>query len=131
MCGDYDPWQHADALALTIDVTTLPPRRRGQYLHHERRILLSERLTQRESRCTLTHEVAHAEVGDTPTLFGPLHWRQERRARRTAATRLIDEAALLRACRMYDGDHRLIANELEVTLDVLEDYEALVLGVAA
>jgi len=31
---------------------------------------------------------------------------------------------------MYEGDPRLIANELDVTLDVLEDYEALVVGVA-
>jgi hypothetical protein len=32
---------------------------------------------------------------------------------------------------MFEGEPRMIANELDVTLEVLEDYAALVLGVAA
>lgn len=127
----YDPWRHARELALTVETLRLPPRRRGQYLHSERRILIAERLTRLEARCTLAHELGHAVSGDQPALFGPLHARQERRARRTAASWLIDQAEYERAAAMFEGEPRLIANELDVTLEVLEDYVALVLGTAA
>lgn len=49
----------------------------------------------------------------------------------TAAEWLIERAQCERAAVMFEGEPRLIANELDVTLEVLEDYVALVLGVAA
>jgi Zn-dependent peptidase ImmA (M78 family) len=113
-------------MGVTVVRVRLADDRCGEYVHAQRLIRLCASLTRREARCTLAHELAHAHYGDVGT-----HWRTERRARRTAAGWLIEQAAYERAAAMFEGEPRMIANELDVTLEVLEDYAALVLGVAA
>ena len=122
----YSPARHARSIGVSVVYTRLAEDRCGEYIHAQRLVRICSTLTRREARCTLAHELAHAHFGDVGT-----HWRTERRARRTAAAWLIDQAEYERAAAMFEGEPRLIANELDVTLEVLEDYVALVLGVAA
>jgi hypothetical protein len=119
---DYDPWQHAERLSLTVEERKLPSRHRGEYHHGERLILLAPGLNHREARCTLTHEILHALAGDTPSPFGPLHRRQEIRARRGAAHLLIDAGEYAAAEQLRDGHLRSIAYDLEVTVRIVTDW---------
>lgn len=65
---------------------------------------------QAERRCTATHELIHAERGDT-TCDPSVH--QE------AARRLIDIKALGEALAFYDGDLHQVADELWVDHETL------------
>ncbi len=118
----YDPWQHAEGLRLTVEERKLSSRHRGEYHHAERLILLTPGLSHREARCTLTHEIQHALVGDLPTPFGPLHRRQEIRARKGAAHLLIDAGEYAAAEQLRDGHLRSIAYDLEVTVRIVNDW---------
>ena len=51
----------------------------------------------------------------------------ELRARRCAASRLISQIEYASAENVYEGDGYLIACELDVTVQVVEDYRRLVL----
>lgn len=120
----YDPWQHAEGLRLTVEERKLPSRHRGEYHHAERLILLAPGLSHREARCTLTHEILHALAGDTSTPFGPLHRRQEIRARKGAAHLLIDAGEYAAAEQLRDGHLRSIAYDLEVTVRIVNDWRS-------
>lgn len=119
---DYDPWQHAEGLRLTVEERKLPSRHRGEYHHGERLILIAPHLSHREARSTLAHEIQHALVGDLPTPFGPVHRRQEIRARKGAALLLIDAGEYATAEQLRDGHVRSIAYDLEVTARIVTDW---------
>lgn len=51
--------------------------------------------------------------------------KMERRCRRETAILLIDPAEYALAERMYDGDPYQMAAELNVTVQIIEDYRAL------
>ena len=119
---DYDPWQHAAALRLEVVERRLAGRRRGEYHHDERLIALAPGMSHREARSTLAHEIQHALAGDLPTPFGPLHRRQEVRARRGAAHLLIDVDEYAAAEQLRDGHLRSIAADLNVTWRIVVDW---------
>ena len=119
---EYDPWHHAEELGLTIQEVRLPARRRGEYVHADRLILLAPRMGHREARCTLAHEIQHAIAGDLPTPFGPAHMRQERLATKRAAALLIDVDEYVAAERLRDGHGPSIAHDLDVTFKTLGDW---------
>lgn len=78
-------------------------------------IWLEQRLLQQERRCAVQHEQIHLERGDDcddPTV--------ERRVRTLTAQRLIDTADLVDAAKWATVPEE-IADELNVTLEVLED----------
>ena len=56
-------------------------------------------LTAAERRCTLAHELVHAERGDVPCGDAVLDVRQEHRVEREAARRLVSWPALLEVSR--------------------------------
>lgn len=112
--GPYDPRTHAAELGVTVEYQPLAGALAGRYLHHRRLIILRPGLTARAERCTLAHEVVHAEYGDLDTTDPILHARQEARADRLAARRLIDPAAWDYAWRLH-RDLRAVAVELDVT----------------
>ena len=119
---DYDPWRHAERLQLTVEEHRLAGRRRGEYRHGERLIVLALGMSHREARSTLAHEIQHAVAGDLPTPFGPLHRRQEIRARRGAAHLLIDVDEYAAAEQLRDGHLRSIAADLDVTWRIVLDW---------
>lgn len=77
-------------------------------------------------RCTLTHELVHWSHGDS-TCVPVIHTRIENRTRRETATLLVSPTDYALAETMYEGDVALIALELDVTEQVVEDYQRLVI----
>ena len=96
----------------------------GLYAAATRTICLHDRLNVRQRRCTLLHELIHAHYHDGPRT-GPYGAREERRTRRLTASTLICMEAYRQAEALYEGDVYRMACELEVTVQVLRDYQAL------
>ena len=107
-------------LPVTVSSAILPDGLWGCYDASNSVILIDRRLTYTAKRCVLTHELLHWRHGDTGCSNNSS--KLERRARRQTARLLIDPAELALAERMYDDDLWSIADELNVTLQVLEDY---------
>lgn len=89
-----------------------------------RTIFLHDRLNQRQRRCTLCHELIHARHHD-PGCGSQYGIKCERRCRRETALALISPVDYGMAEEIYDGDAWMMAVELGVTIQVLEDYRQL------
>ena len=84
----YDPWGEVPA-GWSVDFVVMPVR--GMCRWNRRTILLDIRLSRAEERCTLTHELVHAELGPFPRW---LTAREEAAVNAEAARRLIPLDAL-------------------------------------
>ncbi|WP_150382388.1 ImmA/IrrE family metallo-endopeptidase [Bifidobacterium rousetti] len=103
------------APGLTVGSAILAGDLHGVYdLLHDT-IVIDRSMTYTRKRCTLVHELVHRAYGD----YG--HQR-ERRCRIVTARLLIDEQEYARAEAMYEGDPWLMADELNVTVQVVLDY---------
>ena len=80
-------------------------------------IVIDRSMTYTRKRCTLVHELVHRMYGDVGCGY------RERRCRMTTARLLIDEDDYRKAEAMYDGDPWLMAEELNVTPQVVRDYQ--------
>ena len=111
-------------MGLSVVSRDLPRDICGLYDDRHRLILLADWLNQRQRRCTLVHELVHARHHDRGcgTTYGA---KAERRARRETALRLINPTEYAIAERMYEGDSFLIAQALDVTVQVVEDYKEM------
>lgn len=119
----YSPWQHLRKLAhinlrWTEDEQELDDAFAWYYVEREE-IVMDSRMTQRERRCVLGHELAHALNRDRPTNNAVLDALQELQADRWAARRLIDIRALGEAL-AWSSDLEEVAEELWVTRDLLD-----------
>lgn len=107
--------QHSD---ITLVRTALPDGEMGRWYPAQRTIVLHDALTQREARCTLTHELMHALKADfhidDPWLAG----KQERACQELVARALIPLERLATEGRICADDHQL-AEVLDVDLDTL------------
>ena len=83
-------------------------------------IVIDETMLGFRKRRTLCHGLVHARNHDQGC--GPYGSEAERRARPYTALRLIDPHGYAMAGRMYGADSCLIACELDVTVQVMEDY---------
>lgn len=110
-------------LPVTVSSAILPDGLWGCYDAENHVILIDRRLTYTSKRCTLVHELLHWRHGDTGCSNNSS--KLERRARRQTARLLIDPAELALAERMDDDDLWSIAEELNVTTQVLTDYRAM------
>lgn len=110
-------------LPVTVSSAILPGGLWGCYDDENRVILIDRRLTYAAKRCTLVHELLHWRHGDTGCSNNSS--KLEHRARRQTARLLIDPTELALAERMYDDDLWSIADELNVTTQVLTDYRAM------
>lgn len=112
---------------ITIVERPLPAGVCGYYVDSQRLIVLHDKLNARQRHCTLTHELVHAAHHDTPgrKVFTE---RAERRARRETAKQLISEDAYITAEQLYAGNKWPMAACLNVTMQVLEDYQQLIIG---
>lgn len=119
MSTPYDPYSHAQDLGLVVIYAPLCDRW-GEYHHGKRTVVLHRGLTAAQERCTLAHEVAHAEYGDVVT--GRQWWdaRSEARADRVAAGRLVDPGDLKGLVAVYGEDFDRLALELGVTRWLLD-----------
>ena len=110
-------------LPVTVSSAILPDGLWGCYDASNSVILIDRRLTYTAKRCVLTHELLHWKHGDDGCSND--RSRQERRTRTQTALLLIDPIELAALERMYDDDLWSIADELNVTTQVLTDYRAM------
>lgn len=106
-------------LPVTVSSAILPDGLWGCYDNENRVILIDRRLTYAAKRCTLVHELLHWRHGDTGCSNNSS--KLERRARRETALTLVNPTELALLERMYEYESQ-IADELNVTTQVLEDY---------
>lgn len=112
-------------LPVVVASAILPGNLMGCYDRRRDVILVDRRLTYRAKRCVLVHELVHwAHCDDGEYARGLC----EARARRETALTLIDPIEYALAERMFDGNPWAIADELDVTMQVLRDYRAVLSG---
>lgn len=119
--------KYADGLDITIGSALLPHGKTGFYDEATRTILIDRRLIYCQKRCTLVHELIHWQHADN-TRTGIYGTRVEHRTRRETALKLVDPLEYRTAEAMYEGDAYQIACELDVTLQVIQDYRAFLNG---
>lgn len=108
-------------LPVTVSSAILPDGLWGCYDDENHVILIDRRLTYAAKRCTLVHELTHWRHGDA-SCEHVARSREEHRARRETALTLIDPLHYGLLEQMYDGNSWNIAQELEVTQQVLGDF---------
>ena len=116
--------RQADSLDVTIASAHLPGDMEGCYDQHANMILIDRSMTYTQKRCTLLHELIHWAHKDTSKrgIYGS---RVEHRTRRETALKLVDPLEYRTAEAMYEGDAYQIACELDVTLQVVQDYRTI------
>lgn len=114
-------------LDVTIEYGRLRHQRDGAWLPERRLIRLRPKMHARQHRSVLAHELAHAELGDVPTPFGPRHLMQERRADAWAALTLIDLDDYRAAETACEGHAGHMAVELGVMRSIVDAYRTLLL----
>ncbi len=109
-------------LGVRVEERRLPSGLCGFYYEPARLIVLDESMPDFQRRCTLCHELVHARYHDNGC-GTPYGVKAERRARRQTALRLIDPVEYASAEALCEGDAYRIACELDVTLQVVNDYQ--------
>lgn len=116
----------ADSLGVRIEYTHLPASIDGEYIHGMKLIRLRRGMAARHHRSVLAHELGHAAFGDTPSKFGPVHAKQERRAEEWAALRLIPVDDYRRAEHIHHGHAGAIAIDLGVMTSTVQAFQGMV-----
>ena len=111
-------------MGLSIISRDLPRDICGLYDDRHGLILLADWLNQRQRRCTLCHELIHARHHD-PGCGSQYGIKCERRCRRETALALISPVDYGMAETVYEGNTWMMAVELGVTIQVLNDYRQL------
>ena len=106
---------------LHVRSAQLPGKLDGLYCLSTNTVLIDWRITYTRKRCALVHELVHWRHGDDTT-HGCIGGRNERRCRRETAMLLINPAEYALAERMYDGEPHQMAAELNVTIQIIQDY---------
>lgn len=108
-------------LPVTVSSAILPDGLWGCYDNETHVILIDRRLTYTAKRCTLVHELLHWKHGDDGCAND--RSKQERRCRTQTALLLVNPTTLALLERMYEYEWQ-IADELDITTQVLEDYRS-------
>lgn len=112
-------------LHVVVASAILPGDLMGCYDRRNDVILIDRRLTYRAKRCVLVHELVHWAHGDDGEHARGM---REARTRRETALTLIDPAEYALAERTYEGNPWAIADELDVTMQVIRDYRSVLAG---
>lgn len=117
---------HLLLLGVRIDYRPLPEGIMGLYDAERRMILIDSTLSHDQTRSALMHELIHAEYEDPGCshFFGA---HAELRARRLTAERLINREDYIKTEKIYEGNKYLMAKDLDVTVQVLEDYQKILM----
>ncbi len=118
----YDPWIHADAIQVRVEMAKLTAGRKGEYRWDEHLIILRPGMSTCQERCTLAHEIQHALAGDKGNVFGPIHRKQELLADRRAAHMLITPLEYARAEHIHGPHAGALAHELNVTVHMIQAW---------
>lgn len=110
--------------SLRVNSAKIPGDACGLYDESLQAIVIDIRMTYVSKKCALVHELFHWMHADD-CCAGSIGGRAERRARKETAMFLISPDEYVIAEREYDGEIYLMACELDVTVDVLEDYRRL------
>lgn len=116
----YNPWEHADQLGLRVIEGDPGTGNRGLWAGNGL-IILKPHQTQLKARCTLSHEIVHAQY-DPPLIPHHLSPKAEARADRIAAHRLITPDDYARLVKIYPDNPAQLAFELGVTPKILTAY---------
>jgi Zn-dependent peptidase ImmA (M78 family) len=122
-----DMRRYADSLGVTVCSEHLSSGRQGLYSAKLDMIVIDRAITYTAKRCTLMHELVHWRHGDR-ICDSAIGARIENRARRETAMLLVAPADYALAEQVYEGDVFRIAAELDVTRQVVEDYQSMVLS---
>lgn len=116
--------RQAEHMGLKVLESDIPGTTCGLYCDRLNTIWLADWLNDRQRLCTLCHELVHAKYRDLGcgTRFGA---KCERRARRETASTLISPVEFAMAEEVYGDNAWMMAAELGVTIQVLEDYRQL------
>ena len=114
----------AEHTGLRVVSDSLPGDVSAMYDESLHAVIIDRRMTYVQKKCSLVHELFHWLHGDD-TCQGVRGGRAERRARKETAMFLINPADYVLAEREFDGEPYLMACDLDVTVDVLEDYRRL------
>lgn len=112
----------ASRIGVRVEERRLPNGLCGIYYEPARLIILDESLPDFQRRCTLCHELVHARYHDNGC-GTPYGVKAERRACRQTTLRLIDPVEYASTEALCEGDAYRIACELDVTLQVVRDYQ--------
>ena len=116
-----DPYKLAAAAPhMTITTHRLDDGTKGLWFPDHDTIVLDDRLTQAERRCTLMHELVHRARRDDPCLPPHLAEKQERACRERTARLLIRLDDLIDAL-LWDQQPRALADALWVDEETLQD----------
>lgn len=113
------------ATEMGLTVVERKGRHRGGYHDGLRQIRLNPGMSERVTRSFLAHEIAHAVFRDVPSPYGPVKAKQERRAWEWAALYLIEPAAFAEAEKHRDGHSPSMANDLMVTIEVVDAFRQI------
>lgn len=117
----------ADSLGVNVCSQLMSGGIMGCYDRENNAIIINRGMTYRRKRCALVHELVHWSNLDT--MCGWLiDNRIEHRTRRKTAQLLVNLDEYKQAEIAYDGNIGLMASDLDVTKQVVEDYQHLVLS---
>ena len=111
----YDPHVHAESLGLNVIYHPLKTSY-GLWVPEKKMILIRPNLSGLIERSVLAHEIVHSEFDDRGN-----NPKQEARANRLAAQRLIDPKVLQQLLRIYPVND-IVCHELGVTRELLQAY---------
>ncbi|WIA97655.1 ImmA/IrrE family metallo-endopeptidase [Curtobacterium sp. MCBA15_004] len=116
----------ARSLGVRITYAPMPAGVIGYYNPLEHRVYADVRCTPDEKCSVIAHELGHVHHGHTCDLGAdsPI----ERQADAYAARLLIEPTEYARAELLYSGDVHAIADELCVTVDLVQAFQSLVLA---
>jgi Zn-dependent peptidase ImmA (M78 family) len=119
----FDPYEWlARSPAATLEISRLPDDEMGCWIPEQDTIILDDRLSQTERRCTLVHELVHRLHQDDPDLPPELAHFQEEACKAQAARLLIPMPALLDALLWSWAQREAeMADHLWVDVDTLRD----------
>jgi Zn-dependent peptidase ImmA (M78 family) len=107
----------ANRLGLTVHVAHLEEDLLGYYDHEASQIVLRIDLTMAQMKATLAHEIGHAYH------CHPCSSESHERVANRAAARLLVDPILYAAAESLNPDPWAIADELGVTIGVIENYQ--------
>jgi Zn-dependent peptidase ImmA (M78 family) len=109
-----------------ISSGNLPEKVNGLYDLSLNSIVIERNVNYTQKRCALVHELIHWHYGDDRR-DSLLYRRAECRTRRMTASVLVSSSKYATLENLYEGNVFLIANDLNVTKNVITDFQTLVL----
>lgn len=113
------------ARSLGLQVIERKGATRGGYHDGHRQIRINPGQSVRVTRSFLAHEIGHALWRDTPSPYGPVRMKQERRAWEWAARYLVTREAFAAAEVEHSGHGPAMAYELGVSVEIVEAFRRI------